>query len=471
VSGTPAPGVGAVPAVANGSAPALAISPALPAAAALTGASAQAAAAALATAPLAPDPIASALPPAKRPPAASEPAQPRPLPPVPRVGPAATPAAPAAAPSRGEWSMFHRIGLGDQQPAPAARIAKLSQDTRQLIVTAYRLLGFTVLSVIVVVLVGYLATSVFYFVSDSWVQPMVVAPTDERILALEAKLTELEDSRDSLVAELSHVDRMIEMQQGFQAEFAEAIRADLKNRTSALERARNLAGAYAGARESIQKSNSAFARASRQNMSKEYEAGLIDQSDLLSRKYQLAQIKNSNLSLAERQAEYEERAAELASEANALNAILSKNGGEGALSYDVLRIKREYEDSRLENARALDNRRRLATSLDRQQARIDALNQSPYLRALAENANMAFVPYGNLDNVEVGAPVYSCWLEMLFCGEVGKVIEILPGEVSFKHPHRSTVVRGQMISIELDEDEADAAQESVLFVGGRPLMI
>jgi hypothetical protein len=45
----------------------------------------------------------------------------------------------------------------------------------------------------------------------------------------------------------------------------------------------------------------------------------------------------------------------------------------------------------------------------------------------------------------------------------------MPGEVSFKHPHREKLLRGRMV--ELDLEKKDAAEEDVLFVGGRPLFI
>ena len=336
-------------------------------------------------------------------------------------------------------------------------------------VSAYRLLGFGILTIIVVVLVSYIATSAFYFVSDSWVEPMVVSKTDEHVLSLNSQLGQAENERDRLLAELHHADRYIEVQQSFQGQFAEAIRADLEGRKSALKRMKDLAHEYAGARERIQNSNSAFARASRRRMSREYRAGLIDRSDMLSGKYQLAQITSSNLSLAEREAEYETRAADLEKQAQSLDAILSQKGGEDVLSYDVLRIKQEYELSRIDTAKAIENRKMLKASLQRQESLVDSLNKSPYLRALADDANVAFVPYSNMDNVSVGTPVYSCALEFVICSKVGKVVEIMPGEVSFKHPRRDKMMRGQMVSIELDD--GDAAENDVLFVGGRPLLL
>ena len=49
------------------------------------------------------------------------------------------------------------------------------------------------------------------------------------------------------------------------------------------------------------------------------------------------------------------------------------------------------------------------------------------------------------------------------------MIEVLPGEVTFKHPHREKILRGQLVELDLDEDEA--AEKDVLFVGGKPLLL
>ena len=80
------------------------------------------------------------------------------------------------------------------------------------------------------------------------------------------------------------------------------------------------------------------------------------------------------------------------------------------------------------------------------------------------------MPYSNLDDVKVGSSVYACALEMIICHEVGSVRELLPGEVTYKHPFRDKDLRGQMVDLKLDDDERDAVAKSVLFVGGRPML-
>lgn len=430
-------------------------------------------------------PDAPAAPPVQQAPAAAPLPQPPAPAPVSQPPPIAWPAAPAptlvvppapaprafaapsshAAPHAGPHAAYEALGLG----APKAS----TQRAGKLIVSAYRLLGFSILTIIVVVLVGYIAQTTFFYLSSSWAVPMSVTPSDERVVSLQAQLAVQQNTRDKIADELAQAERAIAAQQMFQAEYGRAIKSDLEGRKLALGRIRELAAAAASTRAQIRNANSAYAGASRTRMAAEYAAGLIDRSAMLSGKFQLAQISTSNLTLAERQAEFEGRAQELEAQARSLDAILANatTTGDTALSYDVLKIKQEYEASRLELAKSIEQRDTLKAGIARQDKIVAALQQSAYLRAIHDHATIVSVPYNNLSHVAKGAPLYACKLGMILCHHVGEVIELLPGEVSFKHPHRDKGLRGQMVEVKLDPEDAAAAADDVLFVGGRPVLI
>ena len=361
-----------------------------------------------------------------------------------------------------KWAVYDKLGLG----APKLNTQKLGK----LIVTAYRLLGFAILSIIVVVLVGYISTTLFFYMSSSWVVPVAVSASDEKVVALQAQLAEQQNARDRIADELNQADRTIAAQQNFQVAFAKAIKSDLENRKNALGKIRALASTAKHTRTAIASSNSAYASASQQRMAEEYKAGLIDRNSMLSGKFQLAQITSSNLSLAERQAEYENRAAELEQQAASLDAILANAETDTSLSYEVLQIRQQYQASRLELAKSIETRNSLKLSLDRQDKLLGSQKQAAYLRAITDKANVAFVPYGNLPKVSKGAALYACRASMVICRQVGSVLEVLPGEVQFKHPHKDKMMRGQMVEMKMDDDEAGAAEDDVLFVGGKPLL-
>ena len=391
--------------------------------------------------------------------------------PVPMQQPLLAPATPVVVEPAKPWAEFESLGLGAPKEQPALTF---TQKFGKWIVTGYRMLGFLILTVIVVVLIGYIAQTAFFYMSDSWVVPAAVSPTDEKVVSLQAQLAEQQNARDRIADELKQSERAITAQQNFQDEFTKAIKNDLAGRQAALGRIRALANAAASTRASIKSQNAQYAAASRRKMAEEYAAGLIDRGAMLSGKFQLAQISSSNLSLAERQAEFETRAAELESQTKGLDALIEIEGEETddvALSYEVLRIKQEFESSKLDLAKSIEARDTLKAALERQDKIVTALQRSAYLRAISDGASVAFVPYGNLSNVRKGTGLYACKVGMVFCYHVGEVLDVLPGEVQFKHPHRDKMLRGQIVELKLDKEDSDAASDDVLFAGGKPLLL
>ena len=373
---------------------------------------------------------------------------------------------PVVAKPNDTWAVFEKLGLGKPK-LPSA------QQASKWMVQLYRILGFAILTIIVIVLIGYIISTVFFYMSNSWAVPMKVTPSDEKVVSLSAQVGEQQNARDRLADELNQAERAIVVQQQFQDEFIKAIKGDLASRKVALEKVRALAGTAAGTRAQIASQNRAYASAQRRRMQQEYAAGLIDRDGMLNGNYQVAQIAGSTLSLAEKQAEYETRAAELEATARSLDAILAnaQSSGDTALSYEVLQIKQQYEASRLELAKAVEARDTLKASLVRQDKLLAALKGSAYLRAVNDHATVAFLPYDNISRAKKGEPVYACKLTMVFCYHVGEVIELLPGEVSGRHPHRDKSLRGQFVEIKLDEENADAGEGDVLFIGGKPFIL
>jgi hypothetical protein len=187
------------------------------------------------------------------------------------------------------WQSFEDLGLAPA-PRPAAdRRAKLARP-------AARLLGGALLALGAVVLAGYLASMVFYYLSTSWIAPVRVSPADDRVASLRAELAAQQGKRDRLVEELAQAERRA--------------------------------------------------------------AGLVARAASLDARAR----------------------AELAQERQAREALMA--------------------------------------TLVHQTEVIAALAQSPYLRALAGGAAIAFVPYGN-GAATPGAPVYACRAAMVSAGRSG----------------------------------------------------
>ncbi len=363
-----------------------------------------------------------------------------------------------AKPGDHKWQAFEDIGL-----APKPTTKKL----QKLVVSSYRLLGFGILSLIVFVLVGYIGTSAFYYMNRTWITPTILSANDDKVVGLQSQLATQLNERAKLAGELDQAERAIRAEQAFQLQFAKAIKFDAQGRRAALARVQQLAAVAAATRNQIRSTNGTYAAQTAATMEKDYKLGLINRDSMMNGKYQQAQISSANLSLAERQAQFDVQAQELSAQTSSLDALLANKEQSAALSYDVLKIARDYETSKLVLARETGNRERLKDSLKRQDQIINGVTNSAYMRAVADGATVALVPYSNLKNVEAGTSLYACRVSMLVCREVGVVKDVLPGEVTVKEPNRDSVVRGRMISMQMSEPEA--AQNEVLFAGGPPL--
>jgi len=371
----------------------------------------------------------------------------------------------------------------------AARAADAKGRARQAriraqkwIVGVYRTVGFALLTVIVLGLVSYVASNVFYLFSSSWVTPSVISPTDEHVLQLNARLAEQSTQRDKLTAEralyaaqLADVDRVVAMDEKFQESFRRAIDADVADRRAQLRKLKALAKDYVDAKHEIGRSNLAYAGMSRERNEELKHAGLLDQEGYLTGNYQLSQMAHANLQLAEKSVELDTRAAALEREARALTSTLGQ--ADGALSYDALRLKQEYQRASLELEKARDTRKALGESLgaaDRSIARYDkiltSIKEAPLLVAAEGKVDVVLVPYENLASVKKGGPLYACALGFVGCHRVGTVVEVLPGEMEVRHPFHSTrQLRGQAVQVQLSDPRASA--EAVLFAGGKPFGI
>lgn len=371
---------------------------------------------------------------------------------------------------KSKYAAYEEIGLVDPrahvstEPKPSfiARIAS------RLIVSTYRLIGFLILTVIVAVLVGYITTTAFYYVSKSWIVPTVVSPSDDKVVQLRTELAAQQNVRDKLEADLRENDRVIAAELQFQAEFVNAVKADLEGRRVALGRVQALAGAAYSTRSKISSTNDAYAKQIAEQTAKELEAGLVDRNHAMSANFQVAQISDTQLRLQQSEIQLQQQATELKAQTDALDALLDgKSADKRAISYDVLKIKKDYDVSKQALDKAKDGQKLLQASLARQDEILAGLRQSAYLRALDDHAVVALVPYGNLENAKPGTTLYSCKVNMVWCHEAGEVLQVLPGEIQFKNPHRDATVRGQMVELKLTD--SDAATDEVLFVGGEPL--
>jgi hypothetical protein len=366
-------------------------------------------------------------------------------------------------------------------PPPSAIVGWLNK----LVVAAYKLLGFALLAVILIGLVGYIGLHIGYFVHRSWVAPAIIASTDPRVLELRARVSQESFMRQKVAAEraqlqvtLASAERLVRTEEAFQTEFKRAILGDTRARRATLKSLAALEQRFQVAREESAKSGEAVAHVNKELIEEQFRARLIDQHGLLSGNYQLAQINQNNVSLSEREVQLKSEMNQLAREIDALSAVASAEGSAASelpLTYDALSVRRQYEQSLLAAERARDEQRsakQALEALDKAVAAYDevlaSLKESPFYMALERPMTVAFVPYENVANVRVDTPVYGCDLMLFWCRPVGTLKAYLDGEVKLKHPLYGHEVRGQLA--ELVVTEPGAAQRVVLHANRPPML-
>jgi hypothetical protein len=359
------------------------------------------------------------------------------------------------------------------------------QRMNAVIVAAYKVVGFAVLLAILGGLASYLAVQGFFLGSRGWVAPMVVSPSDHRVLQLAAKLAEEAVVRDRVAAErrdlavrVAEADRVIAAERRFQERFRTAVRTERDARAHELAMLEALRPDHERAREEIEGSNRAYAGLARVRGETLRSASLLDQEAWLSLNHQLAEMAHTNLGVARERAELEARLGATGRELGGLaaaEALASQRPDLPPTSARVLDLEQDVVRSRLALARAEAQKKALQDSLaaaneglERLEELVDSIRASPFLRAARDEMMVAFVPYENASSAEADAPLYRCRVGFVWCKQVGAVRATLPGETTMRHPVRNRELRGLLVEIALEDGRF--AREDVLFVGRPPLL-
>jgi hypothetical protein len=344
----------------------------------------------------------------------------------------------------------------------AARLPKLEvMKLNKLVVSSYKLMGFAILATILVGLGSFIFINIFYLLSSSWVTPMIISSTDPRVLQLNAQYAADKAARDGvaaqrlqLLANLEDVKRIEESEGRFQRTFEDVTMLEAADNDAQLQKLVQLHGAVRSTRGELGLTSRAYTKVSKEGLQQELAAGLIDKDQATRGGYELSQIAGANLALHERDVEIARSIAELT------RTVASLKGGK-ALSFDVLHVQHEYEQSKLASQKAAGDREAIGKSIvmldgviasyDTQLARIE---KAPYVEAADKNVSTAFVPYDNASDVTVGDAVYGCALSVFWCTRVGTVAELLDGEVVSKHPLHNKELRGVLVRLAVQEPAA-----------------
>ena len=347
---------------------------------------------------------------------------------------------------------------------------------QKIIVAAYRMLAIAVLLLILGTGVGYAFITLFYTLNTSWVAPVLLSPTSDRILQLKAGLFSNLEAVDTLTVELNTLTQENNVLALEQAETATFLKKALETeKQQSLEDATlanklgPIARAKAADRSTTHQLISTVAD-QEASINRELKAGLLTKDDAVRALSTVNAFKVSSTNDDTAGAELDLEVSRLHNSAQTLKG----HAATSATALDLLAKTSMYasqlariELKQTENKAEITNKRQ--EQKQRQQL-LATITDSPYYRATLAGTPLsyAFIPYSNAGNAKVGESVYDCALQILICKKVGTNKRMHHDEEVAQHPLFHTETRGFLVELSLTIPEA--AKYKDLFIGSAPLL-
>lgn len=362
---------------------------------------------------------------------------------------------------------------------------RLNKAANRALVGAYKLVGFLVLTTILVGIVGFVGVHTFYLIHRAWVVPQIISPSDPDVLALRARLAEeiwkresIENERRALAAKLEQLRLVAHVEQSFRDELPGAIESGAAQRREGLAALEAARAEQASVADELSRIGGSLRDGSREQLERDYAAHLITEQERLEGMYRLAQLARARSDLMDRAAQLDEHIRVLSREVGALEAAgaTATEAAEAApMSYEGLQLRREHALSRAAGvgARAEIAAAELSLAQFDQAVRqydelIARLRTNPLLAASERELFVAFVAYDGQPSVQQGAPLYGCHVVLALCERVGRVTGYLPGEHQQSHPVYGRQLRGQWAHVELEDERW--AKANILHANRPPLL-
>jgi hypothetical protein len=365
----------------------------------------------------------------------------------------------------------------------------LKNKINSLFIFIYKIVGFVALIVVCLGILGYLISSVFYFLDRRWIVPLILSPYSKEVIQVSAQYAQQNAVRLKMSTEkmkyeyqLALIDDEININKDFEKRFRLALRNNLRFRQKELMNIQQKMKEYADVK--LTASDSYFESAL-DDVSSLAKAGLIDAETYNQRKFAIDQhaLNFNTYKQTERQLKLEKK--QLQDIVISLNNLdekihnhkVNKHFRDRTV-YEVLTVEREHLEIqqniiKLKNERMLlqEELKNIETSLNKYNEICDKIQRSPYYQAIGKTVIVAFSTYENLKNIKVNDPVYGCYFGLIFCKKIAVVKEILGGEIIAKHPILNKELRGQMIIIDMNDKDSEWAKVKALYVGTKPFLI
>jgi len=318
---------------------------------------------------------------------------------------------------------------------------------------------------------GFVGLTVYEAVRDSFIAPAILSPESDIVMNSKLKVDELEVERVRAAAEVEGIDADLAAAEQAVTRLDELKRAGAKavGWTTAITAQKTLSTTSELKALDEQKSVIGGMIEEQKTLTEKAESdlqsGLISKSEYARDRQALDQLQ---LALLDNNRAILQGQSALGEAALAHQALSSQ--GRAPLTPELLTRQEQMIRVDLEIVHLNSEKRAKVAqkrALEQRIAKVDELAAQlkgrPIYKAAEQSLEVAFVPYTQIDGVSKGAAVYSCVWGIFLCKPVGKVSEIVSGEVILPDPWGNQA-RGQYAVLDLVDH--DAARAKTLRVRG-----
>ncbi len=333
-------------------------------------------------------------------------------------------------------------------------------------VHVYRIAAVVALYGMLAGIAAYGALMGFYAVSTSWIAPITISPSNDKILAMTAQIVSSQQALDNLRLQ----NRSMAMSRGEMVNRRIVLRALSAQLDTALDDERrsnavsgNLLAHLADQKKAdLQRSKLMLGDidSAKSEVERNLKVGLITKSEAIAQETLLAQFANSYTD-------------------GQVGAVLLQDNVRQKMTTDLTavdtlskRVDLQSQIAQLNLQIASGDAQMQANSAQIEKVRqgIQATQDNPYyLATTARHAlDFAFVSYDNMKGAEAGAPLYDCILSFVACKQVGAVERVFTEEEHSAHPIFKGDMRGILIQLTLSNSES--VKSKTLFLNRKPLL-
>ena len=337
----------------------------------------------------------------------------------------------------------------------------------------YRIIGFIFLAGLVCAILWYALSVLFFSSNSNWSIPLVLSPTQDKVIGHLSQVSSFEQnlSKQKIelmtnAEELKSKEALLESTMGLNERLSQSMNAQAQRYAHA---GQDMAAVLNEKQNAFlsNKGNLNAAQASLKNIDRELRLGLITKQQAASQRLSLYALSSTMINDKAQIQQLKTQTGEMASAANTLSggdsnlaAIVSVSQG-AELNIKLVQLKNDILKLKASNA---DLEKNIASS----DKTLEGLKDSPYLLAIRHPTNVIFVPYENMGDVHEGAPIYTCYLKMIFCAQSGQITRVYEAEEYARHPMFKTDLKGRFVGVNFEEEKD--AQKDIAFIDHRPLL-